>query len=239
MQALSASPESLAIVDMIDTTSGLPTIFLNIGLANGVLLRTSIDNVTGALSDTRIRFLGGKAVKLFPLKIANGNGVLALSTRPWVAYTHQSKYRLMPLSYEMLEYGSGFCSEQCTEGIIAITGNTLRILSAEKLASVYTQTSIKLKYTPRRMIDDENSRTLIVLESEYNAFCASEKKAFLEASKDMDLDSNIELDPEYFGMEPAGPGKWASCIRLVDPSTEETLEILELDENEAAIRYTN
>ena len=30
-------------------------LFLNIGLQNGVLLRTAVDNVTGDLSDTRTR----------------------------------------------------------------------------------------------------------------------------------------------------------------------------------------
>lgn len=60
MQALPALPESLCIVDMgganddvgVVSTGGL---FLNIGLQNGVLLRTALDNITGDLTDTRTR----------------------------------------------------------------------------------------------------------------------------------------------------------------------------------------
>lgn len=61
MQALPAGAESLCIVEMGGTmgaegamasTGGL---FLNIGLQNGVLLRTALDSITGDLSDTRTR----------------------------------------------------------------------------------------------------------------------------------------------------------------------------------------
>ena len=65
MQALPASPESLCMVEM---GQGAPEgmaadpvsvggLFLNIGLQNGVLLRTAVDNVTGDLSDTRTRWV--------------------------------------------------------------------------------------------------------------------------------------------------------------------------------------
>lgn len=126
MQALSAMPESLCLTEMIDSTSGITSLFVNIGLSNGVLLRTTIDSITGALTDTRLRFLGAKPVKLFPITVAGTSGLLALSSRPWIAYSFQSRYRLVPLSYEELEYGSNFKSEQCPEGMVAISGNSLR-----------------------------------------------------------------------------------------------------------------
>lgn len=52
--------------------------------------------------------------------------VLAMSSRSWLSYTYQSRVHLTPLSYETLEYASGFSSEQCPEGIVAISANTLR-----------------------------------------------------------------------------------------------------------------
>ena len=63
MQALPALPESLCVVEMGGTAevdTGLVSVggmFLNIGLQNGVLLRTALDSVTGDLSDTRTRYL--------------------------------------------------------------------------------------------------------------------------------------------------------------------------------------
>ena len=57
MQALPAAPESLCIVEVGggDRSISVGGLFLNIGLQNGVLLRTALDSVTGDLSDTRTR----------------------------------------------------------------------------------------------------------------------------------------------------------------------------------------
>ena len=62
MQALPALPESLCIVEMGGGGEGegaltaVGGLFLNIGLTNGVLLRTALDSITGDLSDTRTRW---------------------------------------------------------------------------------------------------------------------------------------------------------------------------------------
>ena len=115
---MSAQADSLVIVEMIDPSTSISSLFLNTGLSNGVLLRTTIDNVTGVLSDTRQRFLGPKSVKLYTVSIAGSAAVLALSVRPWLSYTFQSSSKLAPLSYEALDYGCGFASEQAPEGIV-------------------------------------------------------------------------------------------------------------------------
>lgn len=46
-----------------------------------------------------------------------------------------------------------------------------------------------------------------------------------------------ELSVEQYGLPRAEPGKWASCIRIVDPRTMQTTDLIDLDENEAAFRY--
>jgi hypothetical protein len=56
-----------------------------------------------------------------------------------LSYYYQNRFHLTPLSYESLEYASGFSSEQCPEGIVAISTNTLRILALEKLGAVFNQ----------------------------------------------------------------------------------------------------
>ena len=83
MQALPASPESLCIVEMgsyegsqdVDTVNSTGGLYLNIGLQNGVLLRTVLDTVTGDLSDTRTRYLGSRPVKLFRISIQGSEAV--------------------------------------------------------------------------------------------------------------------------------------------------------------------
>ena len=109
------------------------------GLQNGVLLRTVLDQVTGDLSDTRTRYIGSRPVKLFRVTMQGAEAVLAMSSRTWITYYYQNRFHLTPLSYESLEYAAGFSSEQCPEGIVAISTNTLRILALEKLGAVFNQ----------------------------------------------------------------------------------------------------
>ena len=77
--------------------------------------------------------------------------VLAVSSRSWLSYSYQSRFHLTPLSYDVLEFASGFSSEQCPEGIVAIAANTLRILSLEKLGIIFNQVATPLQYTPRKL----------------------------------------------------------------------------------------
>ena len=59
LQALTAPPTSICIADMLDASINKiqPTTFVNIGLHNGVLLRTVLDPVNGQLTDTRTRYV--------------------------------------------------------------------------------------------------------------------------------------------------------------------------------------
>ncbi|CAG8467179.1 432_t:CDS:10 [Ambispora leptoticha] len=238
-QALSAPPYSLSIIEMMDigTDSTHGTLYLNIGLLNGVLLRTVLDTITGDLTDTRQRFLGARPVKLFQVTIQGNPAVLALSSRPWLSYTFQSRLHLTPLSYDSLEYGSNFTSPQVPEGIVAISSNTLRIFAVEKLGTVFNQASIPLKYTPRHFVLHLPSRNFVILESEHNTFSPSEKKKALDAkiSQGVAFDPAIvDLPPEIFGLPKSEPGKWASCIRVLNPFKGTTMSLIELEDNEAA-----
>ncbi|KAF6743556.1 hypothetical protein DFP72DRAFT_858749 [Ephemerocybe angulata] len=66
LQALTSQPSSISIADMLDASiyNPHPTMFANIGLQNGVLLRTVLDPMNGQLTDTRTRFLGTRPIKL-------------------------------------------------------------------------------------------------------------------------------------------------------------------------------
>ena len=100
--------------------------FLNIGLMNGVLVRTVVDPVDGTLTDTRLRFLGAKPPRLVRATVHGSPAVMAFSSRTWLMYTHQDMLQTQPLIYDQLEYAWSLSANMCPEGLIGISGNTLR-----------------------------------------------------------------------------------------------------------------
>ncbi|PVD21138.1 hypothetical protein C0Q70_19304 [Pomacea canaliculata] len=259
MQALPAPSESLCIVEMGGTEAKEETgeagmqggLYLNIGLQNGVLLRTVLDTVTGDLSDTRTRYLGSRPVKLFRISMQGSEAVLAMSSRTWLSYTYQSRFHLTPLSYETLEYASGFASEQCPEGIVAISTNTLRILALEKLGAVFNQVSWPLQYTPRKFVIHPESSNLIIIETDHNAYTEKTKQQrkqqmaeeMIEAAQEEEQELAAEMAAQFlneerpesiFGAPKAGAGMWASVIRILNPISGQTLHKVSLEQNEAA-----
>ncbi|XP_061231797.1 splicing factor 3B subunit 3 isoform X2 [Neopsephotus bourkii] len=259
MQALPAQPESLCIVEMGGTEKqdelgergSIGFLYLNIGLQNGVLLRTVLDPVTGDLSDTRTRYLGSRPVKLFRVRMQGQEAVLAMSSRSWLSYSYQSRFHLTPLSYETLEFASGFASEQCPEGIVAISTNTLRILALEKLGAVFNQVSFPLQYTPRKFVIHPESNNLIVIETDHNAYTEATKaqrkqqmaEEMVEAAGEDERELaaemaaaflNENLPESIFGAPKAGNGQWASVIRVMNPIQGNTLDLVQLEQNEAA-----
>uniref|UniRef100_A0A915JI41 Splicing factor 3B subunit 3 n=1 Tax=Romanomermis culicivorax TaxID=13658 RepID=A0A915JI41_ROMCU len=243
MQALPAVADSLSILEMGGGDDALSTLFLNIGLENGVLLRTVLDSVTGDLSDTRTRYLGTKSVKLFKVKMLGKNALLAMSSRTWLLYYHQNRFHLTPLSYESLEYASSFASEQCPEGVVAISTNTLRILALEKLGAVFNQISYPLNFTPRKFIVHPESSNIIIIETDHNAYTLETKiRRKQQLANEMIEVAGVEekelatemaeaflsenLPESNFGSPKAGAGFWASQIRIVNPVKGDTVALV-------------
>lgn len=257
MQALPSAAESLCLVEMGTGEShedgSAPTagsIYLNIGLTNGVLLRTVLDPVSGDLADTRTRYLGSRPVKLFRIKMQGSEAVLAMSSRTWLSYYYQNRFHLTPLSYESLEYASGFSSEQCSEGIVAISTNTLRILALEKLGAVFNQITFPLEYTPRRFVVHGPSSNLIISETDHNAYTEEtkndRKKQMADemreaagedeqelANEMADAFINEVLPEDTFSAPKAGSGMWASQLRIMNPINGQTIQKVSLAQNEA------
>ena len=241
-QALPDRPESLCLTEIATGTSasqgGDTTLFLFVGLANGVLMRIGVDPVSGQLApDFRTRFLGAKPVKLFKVLVQGQAAVLALSSRSWLCYNYQGRYNITPMSYETLEYAATFASEQCPEGFVSVAGNTLRILTVERFGEIFNQQSMKLAYTPRRAALLKQANCFVVLETDHNSLVAdSVIKAGMEVEGREEEDEEEEEMPEsVYGVHRAGQGRWASCIRVVDPVERETVQLIPLDEDEAAL----
>lgn len=48
-----------------------------------------------------------------------------------------------------------------------------------------------------------------------------------------------DLPDAVFGAAKAGPGMWASLVRVIEPIQGKTLHTIHLDQNEAAFRWVN
>ncbi len=263
--AVDARPDSLCFVNFgqgsLDTVASTRTILhLNIGLQTGVLHRVTVDSLSGSLSDSRQRFLGSKTVKLSRLDMRAtgcGQGLLALSSRPWAAYLHQGRTFHSPLSYDNIDNATNFCSDACPDGIVATVGNSLRIININEVGSLFNQISTPLPYTPRKLAVID-SGPVVVVASDCHAFTSVERAklgdienfvkntavANLNASavvikeEAQEMREEDEEDDEGTRMAIRGPvpessSKWASCIALIEPTTGKK-QIIELENNEAA-----
>lgn len=97
--------------------------------------------------------------------------MLALSSRPWLCYNSQGRIFMQPLSYDALEYAASFNSQDCFGGIVGISGNSLRIIMPDRFGEVFNQSSVGLSYSPRRMAVHEQSKNLVIIESDNRAYC--------------------------------------------------------------------
>ena len=260
VQAVAAAPHSLLAMD-----GGAGGLFLHAGLSNGVLLRTEVDRVGGQLSDTRTRFLGTKPPKLRPCVVGGRDAMLCLSSRPWLAYTEAGgRFAVTPLAYEALADAVGLSSEQCPEGVVAVTKDELRVVLVEGLGEAFNATTCPLSYTPRDFVVDEPRRLVAVIEAEHGARVAGRggdgtvtSAAYGRGNGTVTMEVDGEQAAEGNGNENGGgegglegagagsgallrtraaaSGTWASCVRLVDPAGMETVQVLDMEENEAAV----
>ncbi|KZT22240.1 hypothetical protein NEOLEDRAFT_1181118 [Neolentinus lepideus HHB14362 ss-1] len=239
LQALTAPPSAICIADILDASinKSHPTTFVNIGLQNGVLLRTVLDPINGQLTDTRTRFLGTRPIRLLRIQTQRNPAILALSSRSWLNYTHQNLMHFTPLILDTLDFAWSFSAELCPEGLIGIAGSTLRIFQIPKLGTKLKQDSIPLAYTPRKFISHPTNRFFYLIEGDHRTYseeAAASKLNELRSKGKMVDDEVVSLPSEVFGRVKAPAGQWASNIRIIDPVDAKTVGVIPLDNNECA-----
>jgi len=181
VQAVAATPTSIAIVSAVqwkpssDETKepagwavSSDECHLYVGLASGVLVRSQLDLTDGKLSNSRRRFLGARPPKLVLTTLNGVPAVVAISSRTWCFYERAvvtatasasnpgpfagSSLMQLPISYEPLDTVADFMTQVYGEGMIGTVGSSLRILVPQRLGELFSQTSINLDYTPRKLL---------------------------------------------------------------------------------------
>lgn len=111
----------------------------------------------------------------------------------------------------------------------------IRIFAIENLGDTITQKSIPLTYTPRRLLKHPDHPMFYTIESDNNTLPPDLRAKLIAEPGVVNGDATV-LPPDEFGY-PKGKGRWASCISVIDPLSEEqrVLQTVDLDNNEAAV----
>lgn len=118
-----------------------------------------------------MRFLGTRAPTLLPVTAAGSSAMMALSAWPWLGHVHNGKFQLVPLAYDAIDYVAPFASDKVGEGLVAVVRNaagtgTLRVLTIDRLGEPFTQRVLKLGFTPRKLLVDEQMQLMITVEAD-------------------------------------------------------------------------
>ena len=188
-------PHSVALSNVEGEDGGASEITLTVGLDDGSALRAGVDAITGAISTSPSRrFLGARPVAVSRVTIQGSHSTLLLSSRPWIGRSGKGRHAMSPMSYAPLDHGCSFSNEAIPEGIVATSGNTLRILSVGDSGDTpalgaeddeaFNSNRVELRYTPRqqcllsaRITESSRKIVLAVVESDVNDFGEEGKKA--------------------------------------------------------------
>ncbi|EMC92310.1 hypothetical protein BAUCODRAFT_151722 [Baudoinia panamericana UAMH 10762] len=232
VQALSAVPTSIEVVEMLDPSSNVLVNYVHIGLQSGLYLRAVIDDVTGELGEVRTRFLGARPTRIFPVEIAEEQGIVASSSRPWLGYNNKGTYTLTPLVTGQVEAARPFVTEHL-RGFCAVQGQSLLIFTLPTTDGRLSSSEVGLKYTPRAMTRHPYSPVWYVAQSDGNTLAQGTKDQLLSADGAMNgVDEDVS---KQLGLSRSA-GHWASCIQAVDPIfAKAATHTIEFTDNEAAL----
>ncbi len=106
--------------------------------------------------------------------------MLALSGNAWLSYNYLMKHHFLPLTDGVADSAASFVGDKCKHGMVLFAGKSLRIVEPNALASSFTDTTIGLSYTPRKILYHEKLEKLVILETEHNILDAYQRAKFRE-----------------------------------------------------------
>lgn len=216
------------------------SLFLHIGMANGVYARLKLDPVTGEMSNPRNQYVGPQRVHLSKLVVGHQNVVGINSVRTYLGYTTTTEFRITALSKPAFNDVCTFKSEDVSNnGVLAVDGNTLFILTVDQLDSSLLIESIPLRYTPRAMADTIKQNGMVYIGEADSGIVSTyvEQAEKLSDSDELVLfETDDEKDEYYqqFGYQHKS-SEWSSCIQVIsfeNKAVGQTIELL----NEAAFK---
>ncbi|CUM65419.1 uncharacterized protein PRCAT00003057001 [Priceomyces carsonii] len=232
-QVLSAPSTSIIMMPDQNSTSVL------IGMQNGLFVRTSLDEFSGKLSDTRVRYLGTRPVKLSLVKTPVGLATLALSSKPWIGYFDKGEFNLTPLLDIEIFSGASFESEDLGgTAIVGLLGLNLVIFTLGSqdetfnFNNEYHIKKIKLRYSPRKMVVDDKRKLIYVIETEFGT-----KSPYRASNLDALDQEDTMIDKDYYDAfgYPKALNSSSSSLQVVDFVNQDIRQSIEFSDGETAM----
>uniref|UniRef100_A0A3B0NA23 Splicing factor 3b subunit, putative n=1 Tax=Theileria annulata TaxID=5874 RepID=A0A3B0NA23_THEAN len=152
-------------------------IYLYVGLNNGVLIRNTLDMI-GNLIDQESRFMGTKPLKLKLLQYMEKQCLILMSIKTYIIipnYPNNNNLDILPLYIQSniidtvdtrdsrdgtrdsmrdntVDSIDTFNSLLCLNGFVCILGNNLKIFRCIINGDVFSEITIPLEYTPRKLL---------------------------------------------------------------------------------------
>ncbi len=227
-------PTSVTLETMVFTENETSSLFLTIGTEVGYLSHQEVNLATNQIESTSKRFLGAASIRLAKICTNDKNSILVLAKKPYLFYPYNGTSHLTLLNTEVLSCACYFNTEECPQAILGVHEEILHILSVLSLGTQFTCNTVNLSYTPRMMASypSEENRNLFILEADQNTYPLAEKQKLYEEEPQFE-EGTTEQECGY-PITPE-PGKWGSCIEVVDPKSLSILQQLQFDNNEAAL----
>ena len=128
-----------------------------------MIVRTSIDPITGKLTDSRPKYLGGKPVRLVKMEVLGHPGILALSSRPWLFYSFGRRQMTSLLAFPFISVASSIKMSTYSHTVMAFSENQLRIVKLDNFGSLFHCDKLPLDYSGKRLM--VMNKNLAVIES--------------------------------------------------------------------------
>ncbi|KAH3674703.1 hypothetical protein WICMUC_003119 [Wickerhamomyces mucosus] len=181
LQVLTAIPSSIAI------TSTNNQLYCNIGLQNGVFIRSLIDSKSGEFLDTIVKYLGNLPVILSKIFLQAQSCLIALSNKTWLIHEVKGELKINPLMVDPLKFSTELLNEDIENGLVGIHNKTLKIFSIEDLSKDLNISSLELRNTAKNILHIENN--LYIVES--NSIEVLNHEMDFVDSINIDLDKKI------------------------------------------------
>ena len=102
-----------------------------------MIVRTSIDPITGKLTDSRPKYLGARPVKLVKLEVLGKPAILGLSSRPWLFYTFGRKQMASLLAFPFISVATAISMSSFSHTVMVFSENHLRIIKLDNFGSIF------------------------------------------------------------------------------------------------------